>query len=71
MSRGSSRSVRSIAWLAGGAMAVVLIGQAWAQTAPARGGAAGMGRALIASGDLPDLFLLYTGDVIGYLDPCG
>ena len=27
--------------------------------------------ALIASGDSPDLFLLYTGDVIGYLEPCG
>ncbi len=26
---------------------------------------------LILSGDTPDLFLLYTGDVIGYLDPCG
>ena len=28
-------------------------------------------RALIAPGESPDLFLLYTGDVIGYLDPCG
>ncbi len=28
-------------------------------------------RSLIASGETPDLFLLYTGDVIGYLDPCG
>lgn len=27
--------------------------------------------ALIPSGDVPDLFLLYTGDVIGYIDPCG
>ena len=27
--------------------------------------------ALIASGDSPDLFLLYTGDVIGYIEPCG
>lgn len=27
--------------------------------------------ALIGSGDSPDLFLLYTGDVIGYLEPCG
>ena len=26
---------------------------------------------LIASGDTSDLCLLYTGDVIGYLDPCG
>jgi len=28
-------------------------------------------RALIAAGDPPDLFLLYTGDVIGYVDSCG
>ncbi len=28
-------------------------------------------RSLIADGEAPDLFLLYTGDVIGYLDPCG
>ena len=28
-------------------------------------------KALVATGDSPDLFLLYTGDVIGYLDPCG
>ena len=28
-------------------------------------------KALIATGDSPDLFLLYTGDVIGYVDPCG
>jgi hypothetical protein len=27
--------------------------------------------ALVVSGPAPDLFLLYTGDVIGYLDPCG
>jgi len=27
--------------------------------------------ALIAPGRTPDLDLLYTGNVIGYLDPCG
>lgn len=27
--------------------------------------------ALVVSGPAPELFLLYTGDVIGYLDPCG
>lgn len=27
--------------------------------------------ALIAGGQAPDLILLYTGDVIGYLGPCG
>jgi hypothetical protein len=26
---------------------------------------------LVASGPAPDLILLYTGDVIGFLDPCG
>jgi len=28
-------------------------------------------RSLIDAGESPDLFVLYTGDVIGYLDPCG
>ena len=28
-------------------------------------------RSLIEPGESPDLFVLYTGDVIGYLDPCG
>ena len=27
--------------------------------------------ALIAPGETPDLALLYTGNVIGYLEPCG
>jgi hypothetical protein len=27
--------------------------------------------ALVAPGNPPDLTLLYTGDVIGYVDPCG
>jgi hypothetical protein len=26
---------------------------------------------LVASGPAPDLILLYTGDVIGYVEPCG
>jgi hypothetical protein len=26
---------------------------------------------LIRDGEPPDLALLFTGDVIGYLDPCG
>jgi hypothetical protein len=26
---------------------------------------------LIRGGEPPELFLLYTGDVIGYLGPCG
>lgn len=27
--------------------------------------------ALVAPGAAPDLFLLFTGDVIGYVEPCG
>ena len=27
--------------------------------------------ALVVGGPAPELFLLYTGDVIGYLEPCG
>jgi hypothetical protein len=27
--------------------------------------------ALIQTGERPDFFLLYTGDVIGYVEPCG
>jgi len=27
--------------------------------------------ALIAPGKAPDLFLLFTGDVLGFVDPCG
>lgn len=29
------------------------------------------GAGLIKDGETPGLVLLYTGDVIGYLDPCG
>lgn len=28
-------------------------------------------KGLIAGGRAPDLLLMYTGDVIGYVDPCG
>ncbi len=45
---------------------------------PAEGQAASTGRrleplggALVAPGNAPDLVLLYTGDVLGYLEPCG
>ena len=37
--------------------------------APAR--SATSGERLIAEGPPPDLILLYSGDVIGYLGPCG
>lgn len=60
-------------------VAAALMTLSWAQSDPAKPGAAAGRRAptaqapsaLVASGDVPDLFLLYTGDVIGYLDPCG
>jgi len=34
-------------------------------------GAQQAGQGLVAAGPSPDLFLCSTGDVIGYLDPCG
>ncbi len=27
--------------------------------------------ALVAAGNAPDVIFLYTGDVIGYIEPCG
>lgn len=46
---------------------------AGALAAPATGWAAPTATTggLVPAGSPPDLFLLYTGDVIGYLDPCG
>ena len=38
---------------------------------PATGAAQQDRGGLVPDGDSPGLFLLYTGDVIGYLDPCG
>ena len=29
------------------------------------------GGALVAAGAAPELDLLYTGDVVGYIEPCG
>ena len=37
----------------------------------ASGGLARAQQGLIQRSDAPDLFLLYTGDVIGYVGPCG
>jgi hypothetical protein len=31
----------------------------------------GAPKPLIAGGRQPDMLLMYTGDVIGYVDPCG
>jgi len=68
------RLTRTARVLLGCAIAAVACGTSWSQTA--EGAAepvptADSRRALIATGESPDLFLLYTGDVIGYLDPCG
>jgi len=61
--------------LLGCAIAAAASNASWSQTADPGATApvptAESRRALIDSGESPDLFLLYTGDVIGYLDPCG
>ena len=49
------------------ALAIVLAGVAClvgSTPATAQGG-------LVADGEAPDFFMLFTGDVIGYIDPCG
>ena len=55
--------------LVGCAVATAAIGFVVAQTTG--GPAPTERRPLIEPGATPDLFLLYTGSVIGYLDPCG
>jgi hypothetical protein len=40
-------------------------------TASPAGLCSGSAGGLIQRDSAPDLFLLYTGDVIGYLGPCG
>ena len=61
--------------LLGCAIAAAASSVSWSQTADpgvtAPVATAESRRALIDPGESPDLFLLYTGDVIGYLDPCG
>ena len=51
-----------------GKLFIVAIGAAtafsWVVSVQARTGG-------IAEGPAPDLFLLYTGDVIGHIEPCG
>ena len=54
------RAGRVFAMLTAGLFATT----AFAQAQTSRAG-------LIPSGDSPALDLVYTGDVIGYLDPCG
>ncbi len=48
------------------AVTVALAAVALHQAAPAP-----EAKGLIAGGRPPDLLLMYTGDVIGYVDPCG
>ncbi len=61
MTRRCPRRTRNLALLAGLALALAGPGAPRSEDRPG----------LIADGDTPDLFLLYTGDVIGYIDPCG
>jgi len=71
--------IRRRLWVPALLMAAVAVSAGWAQQRPAAPAATESEaldintnrRALIASGEAPDLFLLHTGDVIGYLDPCG
>ena len=76
-------SIRRRLWLPAVVLAALAFNPGWAQQNPAAGAQVGIEdetdaadininrRALIDSGPSPDLFLLQTGDVIGYLDPCG
>jgi len=59
MMRVRARGLKS--WLGLAAMACALL-PLQAQTG---------GAGLIKAGETPGLFLLYSGDVIGYVDPCG
>jgi len=49
------------------AAGIVLVASALGGSLPAQEAPS----ALVMGGDAPDLFLLYSGDVIGYLEPCG
>jgi hypothetical protein len=49
----------------GSAVVVLGLGLALAPRAAAEG------VDLVADGVRPEMFLVYTGDVIGYVDPCG
>lgn len=79
MTREFNRWRRPMATLVGCALAVTFSALSRAESTPTNAhpttgrpvSTARERSALVASGDVPDLFLLYTGDVIGYLDPCG
>jgi hypothetical protein len=69
----SERSRLRAGIVLGCAIAVAASLPTWSQTPSEDSPPADEGsrRALIDDGESPDLFLLYTGDVIGYIDPCG
>jgi hypothetical protein len=84
MTRKPDRWRRPLATLVGCALGFAFSALSWAESSQTKTGPTKAGpttgkpvstararSALVASGDVPDLFLLYTGDVIGYLDPCG
>jgi len=52
------------------AASLMLAGMALAESAPAPAPAPAQG-ALIAPGRSPELEILFTGDVVGFLEPCG
>ncbi len=58
--------LRMLAW--GAALALGVVASALLAQSPVQAQATG---GLIKDGHAPDLFLIYTGDVIGYIDPCG
>ena len=79
MRSGLARWGRLGAALLGGAIGTALLGPSWGQAnrshpppaSPREAQGAQAKVPHIAGGESPDLFLLYSGDVIGYLDPCG
>ncbi len=58
--------LRMLAW--GAALALGTVVSGLLAQSPVHAQAA---QGLIKDGHPPDLFLIYTGDVIGYIDPCG
>jgi hypothetical protein len=55
-----------------GAVLALVAATAWAQEAvPQQSGATVPPGALIAPGDSPALTVLFSGNVVGYIDPCG
>jgi len=59
-----SRVAIRTAWVCAAGLALACTTAVFAQAGPPAQG-------LVPGGPPPDAFLLYTGDVIGYVDPCG